>query len=441
MAIWCGKMKNEKAADSSKRSKGAPADEKDENLKDEQPQVADDPAEYVRRLSTVLSVLVENPEKKENALRVINTNISQLRKLTTRSNKKNDALIAVKIHEIAINVVKKIDELEQKIKLQETALKDEDQINSALEMTIEERQEFDRLKAMKVDYDLILRKKGELSKQLVDAQEKLERATRELNMLKREMDGDLITKEQYAAEMSVLEAKFQMDISQNYVKRDEVSRMEADLKKLQEDNDQLSQKIKELLNELETTREAAVSDIREWYMLQLKKYRGTFDHLAAEKDSLSGLMKEEVEKRQKLEVQLDEYRQKIDSGLYVPKGKIDADVKRLTDATHEADERRRGADDMQNRLKDDIVKLHMVEKDMQEKDAQIQWLKAKIGDEKISHDSELQEMEAEYNQRFKELEKGLEMKVLKERQSMSEEIERLKRELAFVAQSVRQQVK
>lgn len=217
--------------------------------------------------------------------------------------------------------------------------------------------------------------------------------------------------------------------------------MDTDFKRLKEENAQLAEKVKELLNDLETMREEGISDIREWYLLQLKKYRGTFDHLIDEKESLSNLLKEEVEKRQKVELQLTEHKQNIERGVFLPKDKIDSEVKRLTNATREAEERRKGADDLQSRLKDDIVKLHMLEKDIQEKDAQIQWLKAKIGDDKISHDTDLQEIEAEYNQRVKELEKSFESKVLKEREVMTAEIERLKREMTSILQTTRQQIK
>lgn len=435
-------MKEPKPSVSQKQSKGT---SKADDEPDDRPVQSDDPKECLRRLTTILAVLAENPAKRENAVRVINGNILQLKKLTVKSEKKQDAALILKMHESALGLIKRLENLEWKVSAQDKALSEEDHLGTELVTSIVDMEELEDLKKdyekLKQDYDIILQKKGELSKDLVETQEKLEKTAKELNIMKHEMNNAYVPMEQHAAELSVIEARYASDLAQKYIKREDTGHTDNDFQKLKEENSQLAEKVKELLNDLETMREEAISDIREWYLLQLKKYRGTFDHLVDEKESLSNLLKEEVEKRQKVELQLTEYLQKIERGVFLPKDKIDSEVKRLTDATREAEEKRKEAENLQSRLKDDIVRLHMLEKDIQEKDAQIQWLKAKIGDDKISHDSELQEIEAEYNQRIKELEKGFESKSLREREAMTTEIERLKREMTSILQTTRQQIK
>jgi len=399
--------------------------------------------EYIRRLATVLGVIVENPAKKENAIRIIQGNITNLKRLTLKPEKKQEAALILKIHESVLGLIKQIENLEWKVEAQKKALSEEEHLENDLVTSIIDMKEFEEVKKnyekIKQDYDLVLQKKEEIAKELVETRDRLEKTTKELNLLRHEINTAYIPMEQHAAEISVIEARYATQLAQRAQNEGSVS--EQEIKKLREENEQLTAKIKELLNELERTREEGISDIREWYLDQLKKYRGTFDQIINEKESLSNLLREEVEKRQKMELLLAEYKQKIESGVYLPKERVEAEIKRLNDAIREAEEKRRSAEELQSRLKDDIIRLHILEKEVQEKDAQIQWLKAKIGDEKISHDAELQEIEARYNQRIKELEKTFELKSLKEKEAMAAEIERLKKEMASLLQATREHIR
>lgn len=172
-------MKEAKPSTSQKQAKGASQAGEDP---EDAPVQSDDPKECLRKLTTILAVLVENPAKRENVVRVINGNILQLKKMSVKSDKRQEAALVQKVHESALGLIKRMENLEWKVSAQDKALSEEDHLGTELVTSIVDMKELENLKKdhekLKQDYDLILQKKGELSKDLVETQEKLEKRRR-----------------------------------------------------------------------------------------------------------------------------------------------------------------------------------------------------------------------------------------------------------------------
>lgn len=268
--------------------------EPDEPLEAPREKAGGDVETYLRRLNILLRTALENPEKREKALTLMRTNMNRADGLPL-----GEAIS--KLYEGAISSVKRVEELEWKVKAQAEALAEEDRLLSELDELRKTAKRYERLRkehdGLKAECKMIVEKKGEISKELMESKREAAGLAQEVKRLRRQMENEHIPLQEHEREISELRLRMEAEVSETYVRREEYERLAEENAEMEKEMIELSGRVKALLNELESVRGDMLADVRGWYLRQVEKNREMVESIIAEKTLHVERLEKEVQEK------------------------------------------------------------------------------------------------------------------------------------------------